>query len=121
MKKVLIIVAMTLFCFGPSLYAATLQWEASRQAATYKVFIREDGTQEWQGLGDAVTGTQIELPDMKKYDQDYELGVKAYNKFGNVSDMSDTVKYNQLQADPVEAPGNLRIIIDVNLNVSVKK
>lgn len=117
MKKILF-VATALFC-ASSLHAATLQWDKAEHAATYKVFVKEKNAKDWTLLQDGVTGTSFKVPSLEKADQDYELTVQALNRFGNSSDLAIPVQFNPLQETAIEAPKNLRITIDVNLNVNI--
>lgn len=99
----------------------TLVWDASEGAEHYKLYIRDAGTNEWTILSDNIKKTSIEVPAMNVADKEYEFGVKAFNRWGNHSDMSDIVTYNQAQYEPVLPPQNFRIVIDVNVNVNVNK
>ena len=101
--------------------AHTLQWDASEGAEHYQVYIRDAGADTWQELGDTIKGTSATIPDMAVPDKDYEFGVKAFNRWGNHSDMSNTVFYNELQHKPVLAPQNVRIVLDINVNVNINQ
>lgn len=99
----------------------TLVWDASEGAEHYQLYIRDQGSENWKVLGGNIKGTSVEIPQMEVKDKEYEFGVKAFNRWGNHSDMSDTVVYNQAQYEPVLPPQNFRIVIDVNVNVNVNK
>jgi hypothetical protein len=82
---------------GESGYAASMSWEASRGASSYRVVWREAWTPEWQFGIDVRNVTAYVLEDISI--DDYVFGVMAIGPNGHESLVSAYTRSPRLRSD----------------------
>lgn len=110
------IILLILFTIPSTLLAATLEWDANKDASVYQVYYKPSGsTLAWEPIGDPTQNTAFIIPLLPVQNKDYEFCVKAFNQYGNSSDFSDSIVCNPEAVDFVQKIKNLRISIQVIL------
>lgn len=117
MKKILMSLCFILIAING--FCAELSWDQNSDASDYKVYFRELNSDEYQELGStfAQDQTTFQIPSMPKFNQDYELSVKAFNECGNSSDFSNSVIYNECKSKTVQDIQNLKINVTVTVTI----